>query len=343
MSVKAATDKHFRRARVKPVARRGGRAWLTWRMARGLACVLVAAYAAYRGFGLVLSASTLQVRRIAVHGNVRLSAGEVQAMVEGLRGTNILMADLNVYRRKLLDSPWVADVALRRELPSTVEVFVSERCPMGLSRLGAQLYLIDRSGTVIDEFGPKYAEFDLPIIDGLVRPPSSGQPAIDERRAELAGRVIDALEQRHDLAARLSQIDVSDVHDAVVLLDGDPAMLHVGEDKFLERLQAYDEVAAALRDRVPEIDYVDLRFGQRLYVRPAYAKGSGGAGSAYAKAPASAQTPGFAEAPASAEAPAGKSAGKPAGNTGTSGARATAGRPAAKHAHARGTSGKHRQ
>jgi hypothetical protein len=144
------------------------------------------------------------------------------------------------------------------------------------------------------------------------------------------------------------------VHDAVVLLDGDPAMLHVGEDKFLERLQAYDEVAAALRDRVPEIDYVDLRFGQRLYVRPAYAKGSGGAGSVYAKGfggagsgsakgPASAQTPAFAEAPASAEAPAGKPAGKPAGNTGTSGAGAAAGRPAAKHAHARGTSGKHRQ
>ena len=143
---------------------------------------------------------------------------------------------------------------------------------MGLSRLGGQLYLVDRSGTVIDEFGPQYAEFDLPIIDGLVRPPSSGQPSIDERRAELAGRVIEAIAQRQDLAKRLSQIDVGDLHDAVVLIEGDAALLHLGDDKFLERLQSYLDVASALRERVPDIDYVDLRFGQRVYVKPAFAK-----------------------------------------------------------------------
>jgi len=273
MSVRAATEKNFRRARVKPTKRkRVPRAWMSWRVARLAICTLLPAYAAYRAFDLVGSAATLQVRRIAVQGNVRLSAGEVQTLVDGLRGTNILMADLASYRRRLLDSPWVADVALRRVLPATVEVFVSERRPMGLSRLGGQLYLVDRSGTVIDEFGPQYAEFDLPIIDGLVRPPSSGQPSIDERRADLAGRVIEAIAQRQDLAKRLSQIDVADLHDAVVLIEGDAALLHLGDDKFLERLQSYLDVASALRERVPDIDYVDLRFGQRVYVKPVAAK-----------------------------------------------------------------------
>jgi cell division protein FtsQ len=276
MSVKAATEKNFRRARVKPAKRRGPRVWMSWRIARVIVGGVLAVYAVYRAFDLVASASTLQVRRIAVHGNVRLSAGEVQTLIEGLRGTNILTANLSSYRRRLLDSPWVADVALRRVLPSTVEVFVSERHPMGLSRMGSQLYLIDRSGTVIDEFGPQYIEFDLPIIDGLVRPPSSGQPSIDERRAELAGRVIEAIAPRQDLAKRLSQIDVGDLHDAVVLLDGDPALLHLGDDRFLERLQSYIDVAPALRERVSDIDYVDLRFEQRLYVRPAFAKASAG-------------------------------------------------------------------
>ncbi len=273
MSVKAATEKNFRRARVKPARRRTGlRALISWRVVRIAVCAVLAAYAVYRAFDLVVSASSLQVRRIAIHGNVRLSAGEVQTLVDGLRGSSILTADLASYRRKLLDSPWVANVALRRVLPSTIEVFVSERQPMGVSRLGSQLYLVDRSGILIDEYGPQYAEFDLPMIDGLVRPPSSGQPAIDERRADLAARVLDAIAARQDLSARLSQIDVADLHDAVVLLDGDAALLHLGEDRFLERLQSYVEVAPALRERVPSIDYVDLRFDQRLYVRPASAK-----------------------------------------------------------------------
>jgi cell division protein FtsQ len=268
VSVKVSAERNFRRARVTPARRKGGRAWLSWRAGRHVVCGVLVVYAAYRAFDLVVRASTLHVRHITVHGNVRLSAGDVQTLVHGLRGTSILTADLPAYRHRLLESPWVSDVALRRVLPSTVEVFVSERQPIGLSRLGSQLYLIDRQGTVIDEFGPQYAEFDLPIIDGLVRAPSAGQPAIDERRADLAARVIDAIAQRTDLAERLSQIDVSDLHDAVVLIEGDSAQLHLGEERFLERLRSYVDLASALRERVPDIDYVDLRFDERVYVRP---------------------------------------------------------------------------
>jgi cell division protein FtsQ len=271
MAIKAPAEKNFRRAKVRPAGRRGSgvAAWLTWRNGRWAVGALVLVYACYRGSQLVLHASGLQVRRITVHGNVRLSSGEVQAIVDGLRGSSILTADLSGYRRRLLESPWVADVAIRRVLPSTVEVFVSERRPMGLCRLGSTLYLIDPRGVVIDEFGPQYSEFDLPIIDGLVRSPNTGQPTIDESRAELAARVIEALAPRKDLAQRVSQIDVRDAHDAVLLLDNDAALLHLGDDKFLERVQSYVDLAPALKQRVPEIDYVDLRFDARVYVRPA--------------------------------------------------------------------------
>jgi cell division septal protein FtsQ len=268
MSVKAPAEKNFRRARARPTKRKRGRRRISWRAVRNIVCSLMVVYAAYRAFDLVVSASALQVQHISVHGNTRLSAGEVQALVSELRGTSILTANLPTFRKRLLRSAWVADVALRRVLPSTVEVFVSERQPMGLCRLGNQVYLVDRSGTLIDEFGPQYADFDLPIIDGLVGAPSSGAPALDERRAELAGRLIEALAPRADLAKRVSQIDVSNLHDAVVLLDGDSALLHLGEDRFLERLQVYADVETAVHERVPGIDYVDLRFGERMYVRP---------------------------------------------------------------------------
>lgn len=271
MKVKATTEKNFRRAKVRPGKRRtqGVIPRVVWRAARWVCALAVVAFAGYRGAHLVLHASVLQVRRINVHGNVRLSSGEVRAIIDGLRGSSILSVDLPRYRRRLLESPWVADAALRRVLPSTVEVFVSERRPIGLCRLGSAVYLIDPHGTIIDEFGPRYAEFDLPLIDGLVRAPSSGQPAIDETRAELASRAIDAIAPHRDLARRVSQIDVHDAHDAVVILQNDAALLHLGEDHFAERLQSYLDLRDALHERVPDIDYVDLRFEQRVYVRPA--------------------------------------------------------------------------
>ena len=120
----------------------------------------------------------------------------------------------------------------------------------------------------MDEFGPQYAEFDLPIVDGLVRAPKNGAPTVDETRADLAARVVDSIQGSQDLIKRVSQIDVTDAHDAVILLDNDPALLHVGEEKFRERLQSYLEISDALKHRIPDIDYVDLRFDHRVYVKP---------------------------------------------------------------------------
>jgi cell division protein FtsQ len=271
VKVKAATEKNFRRARSKPARRRRLRSMFSWRVARALLVAVIGVYASYRAFELSFNAAALHISRIRVHGNVRLSSGEVQTIVRDLQGANILTANLARSRRVLLQSPWVSEVAMRRVLPSTIDVYVSERRPFGLCRLGDQLYLIDRDGTVVDEFGPRYAEFDLPIVDGLTtatRPPRNGKPTIDEDRAELAARVVDAIQGSKELTKRVSQIDVSDAHDAVVLLDNDPALLHVGEERFRERLQSYLEIAGALRDRIPDIDYVDLRFEQRVYVKP---------------------------------------------------------------------------
>ena len=46
----------------------------------------------------------------------------------------------------------------------------------------------------------------------------------------------------------------------------DTALIRVGDEQFVERLQSYLDLAPALRERVPDIDYVDLRFDERVYV-----------------------------------------------------------------------------
>jgi cell division protein FtsQ len=216
----------------------------------------------------VLGAGVLEVSRISMRGNQRLSDGEVLALVEGLRGANIVTVNLDEWRERVLASPWVEDVRVRRVLPSTIEIEIDERQPIGVARLGDRLYLVDRRGVVIDEFGPTYGDLNLPIVDGLSGSPGRRTGEIDPVRAELAARVIESLGQRPDLAARISQIDVSDPHNAVVLLDGETVQLRLGESDFAERLQGYLDLAPALRERMPQIDYVDLRFGDRLYVKP---------------------------------------------------------------------------
>jgi cell division protein FtsQ len=196
-----------------------------------------------------------------------MSRGEVLSLLEGLHGANMLTVDLEAWQERLLAAPWVADAAIRRVFPGTVTVVISEREPLGIGRINDTLYLLDRRGVIIDEYGPNYAELDLPIIDGIsaaAGPDASG----DEPRAELAGRLLAELQRQPELAKRVSQIDVTDAHDAVLILRDDTALVRVGDDHFAERLQSYVDLAPALRERIPDIDYVDLRFDERVYVRP---------------------------------------------------------------------------
>lgn len=269
MPVSAPSDRRFRRAHVAP-ARKAGLLRLSWRTAGRAALVLVAGvYVAYLVTRQVLAADALTISRISVSGNSRLSKGEVVALLEGIRGANMLTVDLDEWRRKLLSSPWVADAAIRRVLPGTVAVAISERQPMGIGRINGELYLIDDRGGLIDQFGPNYAEFDLPIIDGLSATPRDNATLVDPSRAALAARVLATLQTRPDLARRVSEIDVSDDRDATLILKGDTALVRVGTEQFVERLQAYLDLAPALRERIAAIDSVDLRFDQRVYVKPA--------------------------------------------------------------------------
>jgi cell division septal protein FtsQ len=213
----------------------------------------------------VFTTGALKVARIMVEGNQRMSRGEVLSRLEGLEGAHMLTVDLENWRNRLRGAPWVADATLRRVFPRTIMVVIAEREPMGIGRLNERLMLVDPEGTIIDEFGPNYATLDLPIIDGLA---AGGPTLVDGERAILASRLIAGLQQRPGLAKLVSQIDVSDVRGAAVLLKNDTAVLKVGHEKFAERLQAYLELAPALRERVEHIDYVDLRFDQRVYVRP---------------------------------------------------------------------------
>ncbi|MCC7241850.1 MAG: FtsQ-type POTRA domain-containing protein [Acidobacteria bacterium] len=267
--VSAPADKRFRRSHVKPSSRRRSRLRALWTGARVVAVLTLAAYAAWRGVALVSGAATFRVAHVTVTGNERLSTGEVMALMDGLRGAHILGLRLDEWRDRLRSSPWVEDATLRRVLPSTVEVRVRERRPMALARVGSGLYLIDPHGVVVDEFGPPYADLDMPLVDGLLSPAEGRPAAVDETRTALAARVIAALAARPDIESKVSQIDVHDPHDAVVMLEGDTAMLRLGEDDFVERLQQYLDLGDALRERVAAIDYVDLRFAERLYVRPA--------------------------------------------------------------------------
>ncbi|MPZ16847.1 MAG: FtsQ-type POTRA domain-containing protein [Luteitalea sp.] len=267
MAVRAPADKRFRRARVKPA--RKSRVYLR-RLVVGVKLLMGIAFvglAGERGYALATSSPLLRVQRVEVTGTHYLAENEINAVVDGLQGRNVLLVNLSAWRERLRSASWVKDAQVRRVFPSTVAVAVRERRPIALARLDGELFLIDEDGVVTDEFSPRYAELDLPIVDGLTIVSRDSGLLVDPERAQLAARVTAALAGT-PLLDRLSQLDVSDKRDAVARLTGDQAVLRLGSERFAERLRSYLELVPRLKARVEDIEYVDLRFDERVYVRP---------------------------------------------------------------------------
>lgn len=262
--VAPAADRRFRRSDARPVRRRR-LGQLALRVARLLVpAIVVIGVAGWVGREF-LTSRLFRVNNLVVKGNARLSTGEVRALLAGLNGQNILHVDFADYRRRLMDSPWVADATMWRVLPSTVGVQITERRPMAIGRLGQQLYLVDENGVVIDEYGPEYKDFDLPLVDGLVRQPSPASDAATGASAALTAAFIEALRPEADLRRRVSQIDVSNAKDVVALLTDGPALVHLGDTRFVERLKMYLDLEPTLAQQFTDIDSVDLRFDERSH------------------------------------------------------------------------------
>lgn len=259
-------DKRFRRSHVRPTSRRDswpGR-WPRL-LAIGGACVVLVIVAC-GVLGYFLGASTFTVRRITVSGNHRLSSGQVQALLGHLVGSSMVAADIEAAKDKLQDYPWVDHVEIRRVFPDSVSVTLTEQQAVALGQINDTLFLIDRTANIIDEYGPNYAEFDLPIVNGLTSGPT--RMLVDEQRAAMLTTFLGSLQARPDLVERVSEIDLRDPQNVVVVLKGDTAAVRLGREKFEERLSSYVDLASTLRERVPDIDYVDVRYVPRLVVGP---------------------------------------------------------------------------
>jgi cell division protein FtsQ len=267
MAGRPAADKRFKRGRVRPARER--RAWgrMAWRALRLALGAALAVWGSERGVALATSAPFLRVRSVVIDGTHQLEEEAVRRLA-GVRGRNIVQLDLDATRARLLREPWIKDAVLRKALPSRIEITIAEREPLGIARVNERLYLVSTDGILLNEYGPRFASFDLPIIDGLHAGPSRDGLLVDQRRATLAADVLDNLRRAGELAGRVSQVDVSQDDDAVVMLADDPARVHLGTEQFAERLQAYVDLAPTLRARVVSIDYVDVRFDSRVFVKP---------------------------------------------------------------------------
>ena len=248
-----------RLSRAKREKRSGLRRSLIVLQVGAAACAaLVGAYLLTERFAIP---NRFRIASIEVTGNKFLSEGEVREMLGPALGGNLISADLDGLRSNLAASPWVGGAVVRRKLPDTLLVDVTERFPIALAETD-QLYVMDSSGELIDLLGPRTAGFDLPIIRGL------GGVSVEVRH-DRARRANLLLEDLGELSSEVSEISVDRSGDLMVVLRGDGSVLKLAEPPYRKRVLSFLALRQRLRERCPDAEYFDLRFKDRIYAKPA--------------------------------------------------------------------------
>ncbi len=103
------------------------------------------------------------IDRVQVQGSRHLSTQEVLDLAAIPRGDSLLRLPKRRIASRLLQSPWVEDVRIDRDLPRTVKIELSERTPVVVvDDGGAEFWVVSDDALWL---GPRSAtETDLPVV-----------------------------------------------------------------------------------------------------------------------------------------------------------------------------------
>jgi len=195
-------------------------------------------------------------------------------------GKSVLRIPLDERRREIEELPWVAQATVRRALPNTLQVDITERTPIAFLREGTGLSLVDIHGVILQR--PLRDNFHFPVVKGI-----GGDTPLDDREERMhlfAGFMQGVESARPGASNQVSEVDVSDDHDLVATLTGveptfensatrvadsaAPLLVHFGDSNFEAKYQTLLEKIDEVRAKVGPLESVDLRFDGELIANP---------------------------------------------------------------------------
>ncbi len=118
------------------------------------------------GVYYLLNSDLWLLKTISITGNTRLSAERITKLA-GLDGeTNLMKVAKDRIEASIEADPWVARVVVVRDLPSRLEIAVTERLPFARVKQVNKLFTLDQRGYVL-EVGDDPRFDDVPVINEI--------------------------------------------------------------------------------------------------------------------------------------------------------------------------------
>ncbi|MBI4640416.1 MAG: FtsQ-type POTRA domain-containing protein, partial [Candidatus Tectomicrobia bacterium] len=222
----------------------------------------------YQGYRHLLTSQLFEVKEIVVIGNSKIGEREIKDAVGQLPTRHALKLDLHKVEERLKAHLWVKDATVRRKLPHTLVIEMTERSPLAIVKAEG-FYLVDDEGVVLNRLNDSKG-MRLPLITGIpeAQEYEVGQKVSSRRLAlglQLLKEVTASSFFKDDAISRL---DVAHPRVTSLYTAKSKREIRLGESNIGKDLARLQMISEALAKKGGRIESIDLSFKDKVVVKP---------------------------------------------------------------------------
>jgi len=207
---------------------------------------------------LISVGAAFHVEKFVFAGNEHLSDEELKNLAGFTDNENLLTVSSSKIFEKMIGSPWIRAVSIRKELPDRLHILIKEAEPFALFDLKGRLFIVDEKGKMLEELKDTSVPF-LPVITG----PPFGKKEVFSEALSLVRAIKDK-----GLLLKKDHIEIIAYKPQEMSVNLDGVVVKVGTGDYEDKLARLMELEGEIKKRNIHVDYIDLRFANRAVVKP---------------------------------------------------------------------------
>lgn len=209
------------------------------------------------------------LREINISGQRLVKPEEILSYSRLELGTNIFRLDITRTSRMIEVHPFIKEAVVIRRLPDIIDIKIRERRPLAYIMLGER-YGLDEEGVILPpleaklESGPK-----LPVVTGLLVSKVTVGEGLDLAGVKSALNVLKAIaETKLGEYVEIGEINVVKPAKVVLYTAKENTEIRLGNYPIRQQLESLKVIWVDLKEKGSEAEYIDLRFGEKMVVKP---------------------------------------------------------------------------
>ena len=227
--------------------------------------------AASSGYRYVVKMPEIQLSKIIVTGAHQSIPADIQGIVRACSPECILLADLEKIKESVETLPWISKVIIRRKLPDTLIVEVTEREAVAVAGVDNKLHIVDSQGIILEPFSNQHELLQKPIVRGLKHQLSENTGQFNNIRMKVYLEVLSAFQNgSENYSETVSEIDVTDPGHVSIIPREDPIVIYLGEKSFRERYESFlsrKQLYYQIKKQYGTLQYIDISFDKQIIFR----------------------------------------------------------------------------